>query len=224
MLSLTVPVAHTFLFCIVCVRWFCFHLVAGPLLFLFVCLSRLDYSYTNSLRWPHYLLLDLKTFNSKIVGNIHFGIIYYFPDPLLSSRSRLAVWVSSHVVSSCSVLPIALYLATTRFTFVADVHTVSVCPAVSSHVSEVFPVHPLGICLAPPIHRQPRPPGVSCSCLLDLPDQGGNGFGEVGDGLALRHHCLSIFCRSRCKFDEGIVLPIYLFYVVCSVVSPRTSQ
>ena len=192
-------------------------------MFLFVCLSRLDYSYTNSLRWPHYLLLDLKTFNSKIVGNIHFGIIYYFPDPLSSSRPWLAVWVSSHVVSSCSVLPMALSLATTRFTFVADVHTVSVCPAVSSHVLEVFPVHPLGICLAPPIHRQPRPPGVSCSCLLDLPDQGGNGFGEVGDGIALRHHCLSICCLCRRNVDEDIVRPIHLFYVFRSVVSPRAS-
>ena len=36
-----------------------FHLVAGPLLVLFVCRSCLEYSYTNSLRWPHYSLLDL---------------------------------------------------------------------------------------------------------------------------------------------------------------------
>ena len=53
MLYLTVPVAHPFLFCIVCVRWFCFHLVAGPLLVLFVCRSWLDYSYTNSYGGPN---------------------------------------------------------------------------------------------------------------------------------------------------------------------------
>ena len=57
MLSLTVLVVHPFLFCIVCVHWFCFHLVAGPLLVLLVCRSPLHYLYTNSLRWPQYLLL-----------------------------------------------------------------------------------------------------------------------------------------------------------------------
>ena len=79
----------------------------------------------------------------------------------------------------------ALSLDLTRFTVLVDVHAVSVGPAVSPHVSEVFPVHPLGIFFAPPIHRQPGPPVVSCSCLLGLPVQGGGGFGEVGDGLVL---------------------------------------
>ena len=63
-------------------------------------------------------------------------------------------------------------------------------------------------------------PVVSCSCLLDLLGQGGNSFVEVGNGLILRHYCLSI-CRScRRKVDEDIVHPIHIFYVVCSVVSP----
>ena len=83
--------------------------------------------------------------NSKIVGNIHFSITNYFPDPLSSSRPWLAVWVSSRVVGSCSVFPMSFSLALTRFTVVADVHTVSVRPAVPPHVSEVLPVHPLGI-------------------------------------------------------------------------------
>ena len=50
----------------------------------------------------------------------------------------------------------ALFLAPTHSTIVADVHTVSLCPALSSHVLDVFPVHPLVIWLALPIHRQPR--------------------------------------------------------------------
>ena len=118
----------------------------------------------------------------------------------------------------------ALSLAPTHTTVVDDVHTVSLCPAVSSHVSDVFPVHPLGICLALPIHRNPGPPVVSCSCLMELPGQGGNGFGEVGNGLALRHHCLYICCSCRRQVDEGIVRPNDLFYVVRSVVSPRASR
>ena len=108
----------------------------------------------------------------------------------------------------------ALSKAHTRFTVMADVRTVSVCPAVSPHVSELFTVHPLRIFLAPPIHWQPGPPVVSCGCLLELQGQGGDGFGEVGDGLALRHHCLSIFFRRRRKFHEGILCPIHIFYVV----------
>ena len=59
MLSLIAPIAHPFLFCIVYVRWFIFHMLAGPLLLLFFGSSCLDYSHTNSLRWPHYQLLDL---------------------------------------------------------------------------------------------------------------------------------------------------------------------
>ena len=157
------------------------------------------------------------------MGNIHFSITNYFPNPLLSSRPRLAVRVYSHVVGSCSILHMALSLCLTRFTVVADFHTVFVCPAVYSHVSEVFPVHPLGVSLASPIHRQPGPPIVCCSYLLELPGQGSNGFGEVGNGLTLRHHCLSICCHRRRKVDEGIVRPIHLFYVVRSVVSPRAS-
>ena len=112
----------------------------------------------------------------------------------------------------------------TRFTVVADVHTVAVCPAVSYHVSEVFPVNPLGIFLASLIHRQPGPPVVSCSCLLELPGQGGNGFCEVGNGIEFRYHCLYICCRRRRKVDEVIVRPIHIFYVVRSVVSPRASR
>ena len=126
------------------------------------------------------------------MGNIHFSITI-FPDPLSSSRTRLAVQVSSHVISSCSVLLMDLSLSLTSFTVVADFHTVSVCPAVSPHVSEVFPVYPLEIFLDLPIHWQPGPPVVSCSCFLELSVQGGDGFGEVGDGLALQHHYLSIF-------------------------------
>ena len=131
----------------------------------------------------------------KIITNrmiIHFSITNYLPDPLSSSLPQLAVRGSSHVVGSSSVFPIALSFALTRRTDVADVHTVSVCTSVSSHVSDVFTVHPLGICLDLPIHRHPGPPVVSCSGLLELLVQGGNGFGEVGDGLALRHHCLYI--------------------------------
>ena len=59
MLSSIVLVAHPFLFCIVCVCWFFFHLVAGPLLALFVCRSCLDYSCTNSLKRHHHPLLDI---------------------------------------------------------------------------------------------------------------------------------------------------------------------
>ena len=158
---------------------------------LFVCCSRLDYSYTNSLRWPYYPLLDL-SFNSKIVGSIHFSITNYFPNPYFSSRPWLAVRVSSYIIKSCTVLPIDLSIAPKRSTVVADVHTVSVCTSVASHLSDMFPNHPLGICLDLPIHRHPGPRVVSYSCLLELTSQGGNGFSEVGNGLALRHHCLSI--------------------------------
>ena len=114
----------------------------------------------------------------------------------------------------------ALSLSLTRSTVVVDVHTVYVCPEVSSNIQYMFPVHPLGICLAMPIHRQPRPPVVSCSFFLELPDQGGNGFGEVGNSLALQHHCLLICCSLRRQVDESILRPIHLFYVVRSVVPP----
>ena len=117
-----------------------------------------------------------------------------------------------------------LSLDATRWTVVADVHTVYVCSAVSSNVLDVFTVHPLGICFALPFHRHPRTPVVSCSCFLALPGQGGNGFGAVGNGLALRHNCLSICCSRFCQVDEGIVRPIHIFYVVHSVVFPRASR
>ena len=119
------------------------------------------------------------------MGNIHFSITNYFPGPLSSSRPRLAVRVSSHVVGSCIVLFMSLSLAPTRFTAVADVHTVYLHPTVSPHVSDVFYVHPIGICLASPIPRQSRSPVVSSSFFLDLSDQCSHGFVEVGDGIAL---------------------------------------
>ena len=118
----------------------------------------------------------------------------------------------------------ALSLALIIVTVVADVHTVTVCPAVSPHVSGVFPVHPLGICLALPIHRQPGAPFVYCSCLLELPGQGSDSFGEVGDVSALQHCCLSILCRRRRKVDEAVVRPIHIFCVVLSLVSPHASR
>ena len=99
------------------------------------------------------------------MGNIHFSITNYLPEPLSSTCPRISVRVSSHVVGSCSVLLMTLSLAPTRPTVVADAHTVSVCPAVSYHVSNVFPVCPLGICLALPIQGHAGPllyPVVSC--------------------------------------------------------------
>ena len=91
------------------------------------------------------------------MGNIHFSITHYFPNPLSSSCPWLVVQVSSYVVGSCSVLLMYLSLAPTRFTVMADVQTVSVRPTVPPHVLEVFTIHPLGICLALPIHWQSGP-------------------------------------------------------------------
>ena len=157
------------------------------------------------------------------MGNIHSSVTNSFPYPLSSSCPRISLQVSSRVVGSFSVLPMALSIALKCSTVVSDVHTVSMCPVVSSHVLDVFTVHSLGVCLALTINRQPGSPVVSCSCFLELPGQDGDGFGEVGDGLALQHHCLYICCSRRYQVDEGIVRPIHLFYVVCSVVSSHSS-
>ena len=58
------------------------------------------------------------------------------------------------------------YLVPTRPTFMADVHTVSMGPAVSSNVTDVSPVYPLGVCLTLSIQWYPGPTVVYCDCLL----------------------------------------------------------
>ena len=85
----------------------------------------------------------------------------------------------------------ALFLSPTLPTVMVDVHTVSMGPAVSSNVTDVFNVHPLGVCLPLSIYRRSEPPVVYCVRLLELLGQGGNGCGEVGDRFALIHHGLS---------------------------------
>ena len=62
------------------------------------------------------------------------------------------------------------------------------CPCVQQyppHVSEVFSVHPLVICLAWSVRGKSGSPVVSQSCLLELSGQCCHCLGEVGNGLVL---------------------------------------
>ena len=90
------------------------------------------------------------------------------PEPLSSSCPWLSVRVSSHIVGARRVLPVAFSLAPTRPTVMAAVHTVSVGPAVSSYFTDVFPVHPLGVCLDFSVHWYPGPHVLSCVYLLEF--------------------------------------------------------
>ena len=60
----------------------------------------------------------------------------------------------------------SLSLDPTPFTVMDDVHTVSVGPAVSYNVTDMFTVHPLGVCLTLSVHWYPGTPVVYCVCLL----------------------------------------------------------
>ena len=132
--------------------------------------------------------------NYKIVGEINLIITNYSPKPLSYSCPRLAVLVSSHIIGACHVIPISFFLALTRPTVMDDVHTVAMGPAVSSDVTGVSPVHPLGVCLPLSIYQCSGTPVVYCIRLLELLGQGGNGCGEVCDCFTLRHHGLSVGC------------------------------
>ena len=131
------------------------------------------------------------------MGNFDFIVTHYFPDPLLYSRPRIAVLVSSYIIGTCLVMPMAFFLAPTRPTEMVDVHAVSVRPAVSSNVTDMFTVHPLGVSLPLSVYRYYVPHVVYCVCLLELLGQGGNGCSEVGDSFALRHRGLSVFRSFR---------------------------
>ena len=111
------------------------------------------------------------------------------------------------------------FLDLTRHTVVVDVHAVSVGPEVPSNVTDVFTIHPLGVCLPLSFYRRSGPPVVCYVRLMGLLGQGGNGCGEVSDRFALSHHGIYVGC-SCCRWvNEGIVSPVHLSQVVCSVLT-----
>ena len=69
----------------------------------------------------------------------------------------LAVLASSHIIDAFCVLPMAFFLAPTSPTVMVDVHTVSVCIEVSSNVTDVFTVYPLGVCLPLSVYQYSGP-------------------------------------------------------------------
>ena len=108
--------------------------------------SLLDYSCTNSLRWPQYPLSGLN-FKAKIAVKINLIVTKYFPDSLAYSCPHLAVLVFFDIIGACCVIPMTLFLDPTHHTVVFDVPTVSVGPEIYSNVTDVFTIHPLGFCL-----------------------------------------------------------------------------
>ena len=154
-------------------------------------LSRLDYSFTNSLWWPRYLLSGLKCLSEDCRKNILI-VTNHFPNPLLYSFLRLALLVSSHIICACRVIPMTLFLDPTLHTVVIDVHAVSVGPSVSSTVMDVFTSHPLGVCLPLSFYRHSGPPVVCLVFLFEFLGQGGNGCGKVSNIFSFSHHDISV--------------------------------
>ena len=124
----------------------------------------------------------------------------------MSSLPWLAVIVSSLIVGTSRIILVPAILRSTRHDVVVYFHTVSIRPTVPAGVTNVFPIDPLGRPICRSFWFLQDIEGINPHrCLLKLLGKVGGGIGEVGDGLALVHHCVP-FCRlCFCQVDEGIV-------------------
>ena len=132
----------------------------------------------------------------------YFNCSNCFPDPLGSSVPWLAILIAAFIFVTRRIILVPFILGLTRHAIVVDFHTVSVGQTVSTGVTNVFSVNPLGR----PIRWSFWHPSFLevvnlYGCLMELLSQVSDGYGEVCDGFDLGHHRVRVCRHCCCKIN-----------------------